>query len=152
MDELMGFFLSHESRVNLNKNSSFENIFRAQTLSRGRGRHGQVNIDQGRRTNQPDQSFNNRGHGRNKQSSRFDKSNIQCYQCERYGHFATECRKKQENLETLGANYPNVSNGNSGNLFIICNMAQESSKDVWFLDSGCSNHMSRKKRIIFKFK
>ena len=27
-------------------------------------------------------------------------------------------------------------------------MAQESSKDVWFLDSGCSNHMTENKELF----
>ena len=27
------------------------------------------------------------------------------------------------------------------NLFLACNMAEEKNEDIWFLDSGCSNHM-----------
>ena len=26
---------------------------------------------------------------------------------------------------------------------LSCNMAKEKSEDLWFLDSGCSNHMTR---------
>ena len=29
------------------------------------------------------------------------------------------------------------------NLFLACNMAEEKNEDIWFLDSGCSNHMTR---------
>lgn len=25
-------------------------------------------------------------------------------------------------------------------MFITCNVAEESTKDIWFLDSGCTNH------------
>ena len=28
------------------------------------------------------------------------------------------------------------------NLFLACNMAEEKNEDLWFLDSGCSNHMT----------
>jgi len=28
------------------------------------------------------------------------------------------------------------------NLFLACNMAEEKSEDIWFLDSDCSNHMT----------
>ena len=65
-----------------------------------------------------------------------------------YDHFANECRKKQKDLENHSANYSNVSNGNSDNLFITCNVAQESSKDVWLLDSDCSNHMNGNKEFF----
>lgn len=41
VDELMGSLLTHESRLNRNNNTSFENAFRAQGslgIGRGRGR------------------------------------------------------------------------------------------------------------------
>ena len=41
---------------------------------------------------------------------------------------------------------PNTSEENT--ILITCNVAQESSKEVWFLDSGCSNHMSGSKEIF----
>ncbi|XP_059075397.1 uncharacterized protein LOC131875327 [Cryptomeria japonica] len=59
VDELMGSLLTHESRLNRNNNASFENAFREQGSSgrgrsnsrgRGRGRGGQMNTDQGERT------------------------------------------------------------------------------------------------------
>ena len=28
-------------------------------------------------------------------------------------------------------------------LFLACNMAEEKNEDIWFLDLGCSNHMTR---------
>ena len=27
-------------------------------------------------------------------------------------------------------------------LFLACNMAKEKNEDLWFIDSGCSNHMT----------
>ena len=32
---------------------------------------------------------------------------------------------------------------NQSNVLLTCNVAQEKHKYVWFLDSGCSNHMTR---------
>ena len=29
------------------------------------------------------------------------------------------------------------------NLFLTCNIVEEKNEDIWFLDSGCSNHMTR---------
>ena len=28
------------------------------------------------------------------------------------------------------------------NVLLACNMAETNSEDIWFLDSGCSNHMT----------
>ena len=33
-------------------------------------------------------------------------------------------------------------NTSHSNLFLVCNMAEEKNEDLWFLDSGCSNHMT----------
>ena len=44
-------------------------------------------------------------------------------------------------------NRPSVNftkeNQNHGNVLLTCNVAQEKQEYVWFLDSGCSNHMTR---------
>ena len=43
-------------------------------------------------------------------------------------------------------NIPNANftkeNISQENLFLACNMAEEKNEDIWFLDSGCSNHMT----------
>jgi len=91
----------------------------------------------------------NQGQGRNQQREqhhaqrqRYEKSNVQCYYCKKYGHYANECRKKQHDM----SNRPNANvtreNMSQGNVLLTCNMAETNSKDKWFLDSGCSNHMT----------
>ena len=35
-----------------------------------------------------------------------------------------------------------MRNANNPTNFIMCNIGKEGSSEVWYLDSGCSNHMS----------
>ena len=109
--------------MKINNNSSLENAFRSQvSFGRGRGRSNYRGRGRGRsidgcgspnkkeRINQSIQSLN-RGCGRSSfqhPSSRFDKSQIQCHYCNRFGHIASECRKKQDEIEKNGANYLDV--------------------------------------------
>ena len=33
-------------------------------------------------------------------------------------------------------------------MFLACNVAQEKESDIWYLDSGCSNHMSGNMKML----
>ena len=40
------------------------------------------------------------------------------------------------------ANFANEEDKNPKNVLLTCNIAQDKQEDFWFLDSGCSNHMT----------
>ena len=42
-----------------------------------------------------------RGRGRGRGEGRKDKSKIQCYNCQEYGHYAWECPKKEKEEKAL---------------------------------------------------
>ena len=69
----------------------------------------------------------------------YEKSNIECHYYNKFVHFAYECRKRQYDMNRQKAhftneNQPNTSEENT--ILITCNVAQEISNEVWFLDSG----------------
>ncbi|GJS54680.1 zinc finger, CCHC-type containing protein [Tanacetum coccineum] len=130
--------------------------------SRGRGR------GRGR-------GFNNRGRGRgrggeyqrgssNSAPINRDKSKVQCYNCQSFGHFASECtnprkaRNHESNLtqehdETEPALFMTTVDGDIKVGKVLLNerninprLREETEKPVhtkvWYLDNGASNHMS----------
>ncbi|XP_074362516.1 uncharacterized protein LOC141702803 [Apium graveolens] len=91
---------------------------RVQNHERGRGRGRGGNFGRGRGRSTESQTFNNertfnysRGRGNHVAKRggyrRYDKSNIQCYACQKYGHYANECRnsniKKDEKANYVEA-------------------------------------------------
>ncbi|KAG7553691.1 GAG-pre-integrase domain [Arabidopsis suecica] len=79
------------------------------------------------------------GQGRGRGRARgFNKATIECYKCHKLGHFQYEC----PNVEGK-ANYAEAD-GEEDEVLLMAFTGEsenESKEEVWFLDSGCSNHM-----------
>lgn len=129
IDELQSRILVHEQRMNTE-------VIEEQVL---KVTHGDSSNGRGRGRGQG--SYRGRGRGRGRQS--FDKSIIECYSCHKLGHFQYECpRKEQEN-----ANYTEVSD----EMLLMAYQdvpTTDRREELWFLDSGCSNHMCGKKEYF----
>jgi hypothetical protein len=160
MGELVGSLKNYEDRLNMNDNTSLEHEFKTQmTFGRGRGRgnlgfrgrgRGRNSFQREERKSQDpggrrNQSFISRESNHNQASQRYDKSNIQFYYCKKYGHFANEFQKRQADMTKQNAHFFESS---SETLFITCDVAQENASNIWFLDSGCSNHMTGNKGLF----
>eukprot|EP00253_Pinus_taeda_P019173 PITA_19173 len=162
VDELHASMITHEQRLSRNENSSLEQAFKTQmSFGRGRGQGRGNKRGRGRSQNRGgrnspanaqgrgNNSNQNQGQGSNQQSGqhhaqgqRYEKSNVQCYYCKKYGHYASECRKKQHDMSNRQNANVTRENISQTNVLLACNMAETNSEDIWFLDSGCSNHMT----------
>eukprot|EP00253_Pinus_taeda_P002334 PITA_02334 len=157
VDELSASLMSHEHRMSRGTDSSLEQAFKTQmSFSQRRSRGRANNRGRGRsqnrgrfypantsgrscNQNQDEGSSKHQAHGQ-----RYDKSQVQCHYCKKFGHYANECRRKQNDMNSRqNVNFANEENKNSKNVLLTCNVAQDKQEDVWFLDSGCSNHMTR---------
>lgn len=158
VDELQASLISHEHRLRRSDSDSLENAFKTQvTMDSGRGR-GRGRSRRGRGRNpergqgqQSQQNERSRPNQEQAQEQRYDKSDVECYYCKKYGHYANECRKKERDHRRSNANYTVESENeeeSEDQLFLACNAVIENKKDVWYLDSGCSNHMTGDKELF----
>jgi hypothetical protein len=127
IDELQSSLMVHEQKFH--KHDAEEQALKIthENRSGGRGR--------GRG------SFRRRGRGRGRQA--FDKSNIECYRCHKLGHFQYECPSLDKE-----ANYAELYENEEMLLMSYVEQNEAKSEDVWFLDSGCSNHMCGDKTLF----
>ncbi|XP_059073703.1 uncharacterized protein LOC131874377 [Cryptomeria japonica] len=161
VDELHASLISHEHKLSRSTNSNLEHAFKTQvSINHGRGK-GRTNFrGRGRNSYRGGRGSPSNSNGRGSspssssgrgnyqistqnqpQSQRYDKSSVQCHYCKKFGHYINECRKKQYDSKQQSANFTK-ENQTQDSMFIACNVAQESEKDILVLDSGCSNHMT----------
>eukprot|EP00253_Pinus_taeda_P034395 PITA_34395 len=134
VDELSASLMSHEHRLSRGPDSSFEQAFKTQMSFNQRKDRGRAN---------------NRGRGRSQNKGRNNiasTSGRSCNQNQDEGSSKQQAhgqRKKQNDMNSRqNVNFANEKNKNSKNVLLTCNIAQDKQEDVWFLDSGCSNHMT----------
>jgi len=78
-------------------------------------------------------SYRGRGRGRGRA---FNKATIECYNCHNLGHFRYECPNGNN-----GAHFAEIEEKNEILLMAYVELQSTRRGDVWFVDSGCSNHM-----------
>ncbi|CAL8125961.1 unnamed protein product [Prunus armeniaca] len=135
IDVLKSSLLVHEQRMTSHvveeqalKITTHEGTF----PGRGRGRGG----------------FRGRGIGRGHQLSynqgaQFDKASVECFHCQKFGHYQYECPdKEKETKVNLAETEEEIL------LMAYIDKKKNPSGDTWYLDSGCSNHMCGNKLLF----
>nr|KYP44927.1 hypothetical protein KK1_033561 [Cajanus cajan] len=143
--ELQGSIESHVSRIlektekvneeALKSQVNLNNIDETNQSVESRGRD---NYNNGGRGN-----YRGRGRGNNYQQ----RANFNCLYCGKFGHKATECRFKQQ--ANVAESHQNIGENsyNPQSLFLASNTFSEG-ENIWYLDTGCSNHMCGKKELL----
>ncbi|GAU37412.1 hypothetical protein TSUD_361170 [Trifolium subterraneum] len=89
------------------------------------------------------------------QKTKKDKSTIQCYNCNKYGHYASECKapkkKKRQNTEEEANVAQDGSTSEDDVSFLVTFTDETAESMVWYFYTGCSNHMTGNKSILTDF-
>ncbi|KAM0021224.1 putative RNA-directed DNA polymerase [Helianthus debilis subsp. tardiflorus] len=88
--------------------------------------------------------FSPRGRGRGRGRTSINKETIECYNCHRLGHFSYE-RPNSKTTNFAGFNESEevmlMMEASIEEKCLMAGTSEESQNHLWFLDSGCSNHM-----------
>lgn len=133
INELHGSLLVHEQRMQGKEEE--EHALKVVTSSEGMARKEEVRFGtRGRGRG------NVRGRGRGRGRA-FNKATIECYNCHNLGHFQYECPNYAHYVEEVEFNEDEEML-----LMTYAELKNCRREAMWFLDSGCSNHMSGDKR------
>jgi hypothetical protein len=115
----------------------------------GRGRGRDIS-QQPRQSQQETQSFRGRGRGgyRGRGRSTYglgNSKNIQCYNCKKFGHYASNCWHKDDEQTNVAEAINEVC---SDSILLFAHDDSNPIDEVWYLDFGSSNHMCGKKDLF----
>ncbi|XP_027915852.1 uncharacterized protein LOC114175269 [Vigna unguiculata] len=84
-----------------------------------------------------------------KGKKKFDKSKVQCCNCGKCGHFPYECwsikgSKVSEEVHIV----EEEGSSSSEHVMLMATIEPDSEDNNWYVDTGCSNHMTRHKEWI----
>ncbi|KAK9100717.1 hypothetical protein Scep_024147 [Stephania cephalantha] len=116
---------------------------RGGSRSRGRG----WNYNNNNSNNYEKGESSTRGRGRIKPNSRYDKSQVRCYNCQKFGHYASECRAPNNKIEEK-ANYVEEKTDGKETLLLAREESDGGQANSGILTSGASNHMCGRKDMF----
>nr|GEU80705.1 retrovirus-related Pol polyprotein from transposon TNT 1-94 [Tanacetum cinerariifolium] len=153
-DELMSSLLAHEDRLNSAQERTDEKAFQVRGDASSKGR---VESSDFRGNNRGGYRGRGRGQSRGRGRSESDERQnrnliqyvdcwskpktgiVQCQHCKKYGHRDVDCWSKPKS-EQHCANFSETSEERLFMAYSPVN-APNTENNVWYIDSGCSNHM-----------
>ncbi|XP_023755295.1 uncharacterized protein LOC111903769 [Lactuca sativa] len=122
-DELMGSLQAHEARINMNHTQEEEQAFQIQ---------GEQNRFSGGRGRVRTSSFRGRGRGRSRGAV------VRCDHCGKLGHKEEDWWAKQGQAKYTEEEYVERDEC----LFMTYGNQASRKKEIWYIDSACSNHIT----------
>ncbi|GAA0140159.1 hypothetical protein LIER_42608 [Lithospermum erythrorhizon] len=98
----------------------------------------------GGKTSRERGNYRGRGGSSGRGRNNFNKASVECYKCHNLGHFQYECPRWKKEV-----NYAVAEEEKEGDLLLMAEVNDAIEKeDMWYIDSGCSNHMCRDEKLF----
>ncbi|KAL5774594.1 hypothetical protein ACOSP7_012151 [Xanthoceras sorbifolium] len=117
--------------------------------SRGRGHGRGWNSNNSNPNNYEKGESLTRGRRRGNSNSRYDKSQVQCYNCHKFEHYASECRASSSKVDER-SNYMEVKTEENETMLLACRDNDRDQENAWYLDTGVSNHMCGRRSMFIE--
>ncbi|WVZ25062.1 hypothetical protein V8G54_003606 [Vigna mungo] len=126
------------------------------TTKKWKGKHGKGKWRKDRNKDHHNESSTEEEGKSERNYRKKDKRNIECFNCHRYGHYASECypeKEEQKNGQGKEAYTTQVdSDSEPITLMTTTSIVRSHSQDkLWYLDSGCSNHVTCHRDWLINF-
>ena len=170
IDELQGSLLVHEHKMvqqdkeeqalqvsTNNPSLTTSKVDKGRGRGRDRGKGRGYNDCRQQQKPEDNQVHYSQGRGRDRGSHHSttykqksgDKSNIECFRCHRFGHYQSECQTNLDKKHDEKSNF--VEKQEEGvSLLMACYAKEETHQNMWYLDTGCSNHKYGNKNAFSK--
>ena len=174
---LFGSLRGHEQRMNDNKikkpieqalqvQASIGSSYHKHSSSRGKGQrrvgsysnkgrggqnHGGVEQNNTGSDHNPSSNNSWRGErGRGGRGDMYNKSIMECYNCQKRDHYANECRSKGDNhVINCAQEDSNHEHDEEDHAVLMAATSNETpNNQTWYLDTGCTNHMCGQKELF----
>lgn len=149
MYELTGSLLAHEQRINRSSDSLTEQAFESKQVPKSKYNNKGKWRNNNRENKQSQNSDNNGGCIICKKTNHVSKDCFhKCKRCKIPNHSQRDCwfQNKEKNKGKEEAKFSNETKEE----ILFYSSANQPSKSVWYLDSGCSNHMTGNRDTFVK--
>lgn len=85
------------------------------------------------------------GHHRKEEKKKFDRKKIKCFNCQKFGHFANEWKFDQKRGDGDEAHMAQEDSSFDSDPILLMTTSYADPPEIsnsWYLDTGCSNHMT----------